>query len=284
FPGSNWVYLKLHMEQKKIDEFLIGYLYNFIEDFRQKGNLKEWFIVRYQDPESHLRIRIHSQSFQMVSEILIEFEKQFVIWTDLGWVRDVSISKYEREIERYGGSNLIEISETIFYRDTLSTLYTIHAFLTKQVECEEIILHALSIVNFLRNFNLSVNEIISILNIAKHSESELKGFRQHKNELITLINALQFDRNNEIPEIQVMHAASQIRLESIQHFCKIARHLEIERRNSIIESLLHMHCNRLGCLGKQETRVKLYANQALLSIMHKEFALLHCSINQIARK
>ncbi len=284
FPGSNWLYLKLYMGQEKINEFLIGYLYNFIESFCQEGMIKEWFIVRYHDPESHLRLRIYSPSFEMISKILFAFEEQFQVWTRLGWIKDVLIAKYERETERYGGSSLIEAAETIFHNDTLSTLFIIHAFLTKQLQCKEVVLHVLSIVNFLRDFGLGVEEMLRILNMATNSKSELEGFREYKSELILLINALQQDSNSEIPEIQVMHAASQIRIEGIQHFCKIADHLKRDRWNSIIESLLHMHCNRLGCNLKEEIRAKLYARQALLSILNKGSACLHFSINQAARK
>jgi thiopeptide-type bacteriocin biosynthesis protein len=275
FPGSNWLYLKLYMGEEKINEFLIGHLYNFIEEFRQQGILKEWFIVRYNHPESHLRIRIHSPSFEMISKILFSFEEQFRLWTRLGWIKDVSIAKYEREIERYGGPSLIEAVETIFHSDTLATLFTIHAYLTKQMQCEEVVLHVLSIVNFLRNFEINMDEILRILNMSIIGESELKGFRQYKNELTRLINALQHDGNSEIPEIQVMNAASQIRMGDIQNFCKIADHLERNRWLSIIESLLHMHCNRLGCLKKDEKRARLYARQALFSILSKESAALH---------
>lgn len=280
FPGSNWLYLKLYMTEEKINEFLIGHLYNFIEGFSQDGTLKEWFFIRYEDPESHLRLRIQCQSFEMISKILFAFEEQFRFWTHSGWIRDVSIAKYERETERYGGSLSIEAAETIFHRDTLATLFTIHAFLTKQLQCEEVVLHALSIVTFLRNFGLNVEEMLSILNMPLDSNIELKGFRQHKQALITLISGLQLDSNSEIPEIQVMHTTSQIRMECIRLFGKTADHMERERWTSIIGSLLHMHCNRLGCLRKEEIRAKLYARQALRSIVNNE----HFAINHLVRK
>ncbi|MFI5342617.1 MAG: thiopeptide-type bacteriocin biosynthesis protein [Chlamydiales bacterium] len=283
FPGSNWLYLKLYMGEEKINEFLIGYLYPFIEGFHHEGALKEWFIVRYRDPESHLRLRIHSQSFEMISKILCAFEEQFRLWTHLGWIKDVSIAKYEREIERYGGAFLIEVAETLFHDDTISTLFIIHAFLTKQMQCEEVVLHALSIVNFLRNFGLDLNQMLALLNKLTINESELKGFRQYKNQLITLIHALYKD-NSEIPEVQVMNAAWQLRMEGVQNFCKMGADLESDRWDSIIKNLLHMHCNRLGCLGKAETQAKLYARHALLSILNKASANSDFPINQVVRK
>lgn len=270
FPGSNWMYLKLYMDGEKINEFLIGYLYNFMQGLRQEGTLKEWFIVRYQDPETHLRLRIQSHTFETVSKILFAFEEQFRLWTRLGWLKDVSIAKYEREIERYGGSFLIEAAEAIFHGDTISTLFVIHAFLTKQVQCEEVVLHALSIVNFLRNFGIDANKMVVILNKSTINESQLKGFRQYKNQLITLISELQHERNSEIPEIQLMDTVFEMRRECIDHFSQLATSLERDRWDSIIESLLHMHCNRLGCLGKAETRARIYAREALLSILKKQ--------------
>jgi lantibiotic biosynthesis protein len=284
FPGSNCLYLKLYMGEEKINEFLIGYLYNFLGSFLEEGIIKEWFIVRYRDPESHLRLRIHSQSFEMISKILFGFEEQFRLWTQLGWIKDISIAKYEREIERYGGPFLIEAAETVFHSDTLSTLFILHAFLTKQIQCEEVVLYALSIVSFLGNFCLDFNKMLCILNMSINSESELAGFRQCKNQLIALINALHQEGNSEIPEIQVMIAASQLRREGVQNFYELATHLERDRWDAIIGTLLHMHCNRLGCLGKEETKAKLYARQALLSILNKGSASLDFSINHIVRK
>lgn len=284
FPGSNWLYLKIYMGEEKINEFLIGYLYNFIEGFCQEGTIKEWFIVRYRDPDSHLRLRIYSQSFELISKILFAFEEQFRLWTHLGWIKDVLIAKYEREIERYGGSSLIEAAETVFHHDTMSVLIILHAILTKEIQCEEVVLHALSIVNFLRNFDLDANKMFSLLSKLSIDESELTGFRQHKNQLMTLINALQKESNSEIPEIQVMNAALQTSKEGIQNFCDIAAHLEKDRADSIILSLLHMHCNRLGCLGKGETKAKIYARQTLFSLINKESVGLDFLINQVVRK
>lgn len=283
FPGGNWLYLKLYLGGDKINEFLMGCLYNFLESFCQEGLIEEWFFVRYYDPDPHLRLRIHSQSFEMISKVLSDFEEQFRLWTQLGWIKEVSIVKYEREIERYGGPLLIQGAETVFYCDSLATLFTIHASLTQQTQCDEMVLYALSVVNFLRSFHLNLNQMLLLLNKLKADEKELSGFRQHKIQLISLINALQ-EGDSQIPEIQVMNTAFDIRRESVQNYWRLAAHLEKERRDSIILSLLHMHCNRLGCLGKDETKAKLYARQALLSILSKGTANLDLSINQALLK
>ena len=70
FPGSNWLYLKLYLGDEKINEFLMDIFTILLKVFVKKGKLKKWFIVRYHDPESHLRLRIHSESFEMISKIL----------------------------------------------------------------------------------------------------------------------------------------------------------------------------------------------------------------------
>lgn len=283
FPGSNWLYLKLYIGKEKIDEFLISHLYNFIGNFSQEGTIKEWFFIRYSDPESHLRLRIHADAYEMIAKVLCAFEKQLRLWTHLGWIKDVAITKYEREIERYGGLSLIEAAETLFYHDSLSIIFTLHAFLTNQIPCEKVVFHALSVVAFLQNFGLDINQMLSILNNLVTDESELKGFRQHKLQLFSLINALLND-SNEILEIQVINAVSQMRSQCMMHYCNSATHLEKERWNSIIASLLHMHCNRLGCLGKAETQAKLYARHTLLSILNKEAARLSLTISQTVLK
>jgi thiopeptide-type bacteriocin biosynthesis protein len=269
FPGSNWLYLKLYIGEEKINEFLVMHLYDFMESLRQEGAIQEWFIVRYHDPESHLRLRMHSGSLEMISNILSAFEEKFRAWINLNWIKDVSIAKYEREIERYGGTGLMEAAETVFFHDTISTLFIINAVLTMQIQCEEVILYALSIVNFLSHFGLTEKEILSVLNMSTADESELTGFRQCKNQLISLITALPQEGDSEIPEIQLMHTASQISREGILNYYQLSDHIEKNRRNSMLDSLLHMHCNRLGCLGKKEIQARLYARQALLAIANK---------------
>ncbi|MBA2368763.1 MAG: lantibiotic dehydratase [Candidatus Protochlamydia sp.] len=274
FPGSNWLYFKLYIGDEKINEFVVTHLYNFMEDLRKKEAIHEWFFIRYHDPEPHLRLRMHFHSTEMISNILSEFENKFRTWINLGWVKDLSVAKYEREIERYGGSELIEAAETTFFHDTITTLCIINALSTKQIQCEEVVLYAVSVVNFLGHFGLDEKEALSILDRSAADQSELAGFRNHKNELISLISALQQGGDSQIPEIQLMRAASQISRECIQNYYQLSGHLERERRNSIIDSLLHMHCNRLGCLGKIEVKARLYARQTLLAIVNKN-AMLH---------
>ncbi len=267
-PGSEWLFVKLYLTEEKTDEFLVRHLYPFTELLHGQAKIMQWFVVRYRDPDSHVRFRIKLSNFEKSSETLPFLEKAMKQWREMGLLRDIAFTIYEREVERYGGLLLIEAAETIFYQDTLATISLLQAILTKQIRCHESILHTLCVIRFLSDFGLNGEEMLAILN-DQEGQSELKDFRIHKNQLITFVKAM--DKNNEgsnQPEIIALRTASRWRFQAMQDFGNQAQNLDKEKLYAIYSSLLHMHCNRLGCLGKAEKRARLYARQALLHMKH----------------
>lgn len=104
--------------------------------------------------------------------------------------------------------------------------------------------------------------MLNILNPG--SREELSGFRSHKSQLITLLKALEENIINERTE--QFFQAFEMRKEAQSYFCSQLQNLSIETKYTIFNSMLHMHCNRLGCDILSERRARLYASQAL-SIM-----------------
>ncbi|MCE2982493.1 MAG: lantibiotic dehydratase [Parachlamydia sp.] len=267
-PGSEWIYFKLFLNDNRMNDFLVGYLFNYIEIWREKGIIQEWFIVRYSNPKSHLRLRLLLSSNIYLSDVLINFEEKFKTWTQENWLSDIFISKYEREIERYGGVEMIQHAETFFFYDTLSIGIILRSLLMKNILTEPIIIFSLSIINFLRNWGFNEHQMLSFLNEFSIDEAELKGFRTHKSQLVNLLKALSLN-NIDIPEIKMMQNMSKIAFEGINLFSQYAKNiLEQNQINSIIKSFLHMHCNRLGCTGKTEMQAKLYARKAISVILN----------------
>jgi thiopeptide-type bacteriocin biosynthesis protein len=267
-PGSEWLFIKFYLNAEKIDRFLVQHLHPFAEQLRSEAKEMQWFVVRYHDPDSHVRFRIRLSSPEIYSEILPLLEKSMKQWMTMGLLKDITFANYEREIERYGGPLLIEAAEAVFFSDTLATVSILQSLLTKQIRCDEPVLYTLCVLSFLKDCGLNWGEMLAILN-EKEDQSELQGFRKHKSQLIKLVCALeQNSPAYDQPEITVLETASRWRSQEIQSFYMQSQGLETEKLYRIYDNMLHMHCNRLGCIGNKENRARLYARQILLHMKH----------------
>jgi thiopeptide-type bacteriocin biosynthesis protein len=120
-PGSEWLYWKLYSGLGFGDELLSKHLSPMIEEAQERGLILQWFFLRYQDPENHLRLRIRTDSgsiqevFRLVSEWLRPFVNSGRLWK-------VQTDTYEREIERYGGLEAMLAAERIFHADSSAVL------------------------------------------------------------------------------------------------------------------------------------------------------------------
>ena len=60
-PGQDdWFYFKLYGYSKRKNE-LIAYLYDKLENLITSHKVKQYFFIRYSDPEQHLRVRVRSE-------------------------------------------------------------------------------------------------------------------------------------------------------------------------------------------------------------------------------
>jgi len=120
-PGSEWLYFKIYCSAFASDIILISVVEPAIQSLLEYGIIKKAFFVRYKDPHYHIRFRILlakdddrslvSQTIEQVRELLTPLMDDRSVWK-------VQLDTYEREIERYGKSN-IEVSESVFFHDSL---------------------------------------------------------------------------------------------------------------------------------------------------------------------
>lgn len=259
--GSEWVSVKLYLGEEKIDRFLTQHLSLFAEKLCQEMKIAGWFFVRYRDPEWHLRFRIRLTDRESLSPVIFRLKEMSLQWIEAGLIKDITWVNYEREIERYGGPKLIEAAELVFCADSLANVHLLRAFLNKNLVLPEPILHALSAVSFLKDFNLTRINILSLLNPENAKGVQLKGFREHKSQLIALGQALE--ERTSLKELKAFTEASGLRKGVQEFFQTQAQSLSSDALFAIYNSMLHMHCNRLGCDPIAEKRARLYASHAL---------------------
>lgn len=274
--GSEWTYIKLYLGEEGINRFLTQHLAPFADQIRKQENVAGWFFVRYRDPEPHLRFRMRLTEFESLSPLILKLKEQALKWIEAGLIQDMVFTTYEREVERYGGIDLMEPAEVVFCADTLATLSILDAIATKTSLLPEPILHALSLVCFLKGFNLNLSEMTHLLNSTNDSRAELKGFREHKNQLATLLQALEERSSSQ--ELEPLLEASAIRKAGQEFYLAKAQDLSVKERVGIYNSMLHMHANRLGCDSAAERRARLYASHGLIHL-ERRAALLSPATN-----
>jgi thiopeptide-type bacteriocin biosynthesis protein len=127
-PGSAWLYAKLYAGPSTIDDVLRRAIAPVRTRALASGAARRWFFVRYRDSADHLRVRFEGDPARLSSEVLPALEKAVAPLLADGSVFRMALDTYEREVERYGGPDGIELSEEIFFHDSEAALEILSSF------------------------------------------------------------------------------------------------------------------------------------------------------------
>ncbi|MGE4573506.1 MAG: lantibiotic dehydratase [Parachlamydia sp.] len=261
-PGSQWMYIKVYLSEEQENNFLLNKFIPFIEHLNEFISINDWFFVRYQDPERHLRFRLRIEDIHYYGLILSWLHPIGIQWMEQGLIKKIMLDSYEREVERYGGEDVMDAVESLFCVDSLAVTSLLKYF-EKKEDTLETVCHILSIVSFLNGFGLDLQTKIDVLGNARQDQKLLKGFREYKNQLLKLIPALEDPNQPEEGICSVVNKFAMIRIPAQNQFLSKAQHIENSRLLEIYSHMIHMHCNRLGCDNSQETRLRLFCEHAL---------------------
>jgi thiopeptide-type bacteriocin biosynthesis protein len=117
-PGSEWLYAKLFTGTATADRVLCEEIAPLAEEAVAGGAVRRWFFIRYSDPSWHLRIRFQGDPRQLRERVQPMLESMAQRLIDDGAAWKLQLDTYEREVERYGGAEAIELAEEIFHRDS----------------------------------------------------------------------------------------------------------------------------------------------------------------------
>ena len=87
----------------------------------ESGAADLWFFIRYVDPQNHLRVRFGGEPARL-REIIDWLPELLDPLLEEGRISRWQLDTYEREVERYGGPEGMEISERIFHADSEAVL------------------------------------------------------------------------------------------------------------------------------------------------------------------
>ncbi|HTG36868.1 MAG TPA: lantibiotic dehydratase [Thermoanaerobaculia bacterium] len=121
-PGSEWLYAKLYTGTATADGLLREVVTPVARDAMAAGEADGWFFIRYGDPEWHLRVRFHGEPARLQSGVLSRLHAALDPLLADGRIWRVQLDTYEREIERYGGPEGIDLAERLFQVDSDAVL------------------------------------------------------------------------------------------------------------------------------------------------------------------
>jgi thiopeptide-type bacteriocin biosynthesis protein len=119
-PGSEWLTATLYVGPAETDEALVETVAPLIKQLVGSGAADRWFFVRFSDPDWHLRIRLHGVPERLHAEVQPALERAAGDWR-------LRFDTYEREVERYGGLEAVELAEQLFHADSDAVLEVLGA-------------------------------------------------------------------------------------------------------------------------------------------------------------
>jgi thiopeptide-type bacteriocin biosynthesis protein len=118
-PGEEWLYAKLYCAEAATDRVLRDVVLPLVED----AHGARWFFVRYADPDWHVRLRIQAEPALLRDHALPLLRRLVGEARDRGWVHRLALDTYAPEIERYGGTETLALSEQLFHHDSEAALH-----------------------------------------------------------------------------------------------------------------------------------------------------------------
>ncbi|RKH13386.1 Lanthionine biosynthesis protein LanB [Corallococcus sp. CA053C] len=121
-PGSEWLYVKLYTGTALADRVLAEAVAPLAREALASGAAKQWFFLRYGDPDWHLRVRFQGDPRRLHTEVLERLHALLAPLRQDGLVHRVQVDTYERELERYGGDAGLPLAEQWFHADSEAAL------------------------------------------------------------------------------------------------------------------------------------------------------------------
>ena len=261
--GSEWVYFKIYSGYKIADIILLEYLNEKIKLLQSENYIKKWFFIRYNDSDSHIRIRFQVNKTEDVFQVIKVLNPIFEDLLFKNFIWKVQNETYLREVERYG-LNTIEDSETLFYHDSKLIIEYLSLKNNFENEKTQLLFSFLSIGSFLNAFSLSTSEKLTLLddmqkgfkkefNATKVLNSELdKQYRELEKEIS---NAMNFHESFELSPIYEIIKEKSCNIKPV--VLAIKENLEINL-NSFLSSHIHMMINRQFTSRQREYETLIY--------------------------
>ncbi|PJI07957.1 MULTISPECIES: lantibiotic dehydratase [Clostridium] len=272
---SNWIYLKIYNNIERANELLGIELNKFIVHLEKKGLIKKWFYIRYRNDKDHIRLRLNICALNNYIEVLKEISILRYELKQKKLADKIVLDEYEREIERYGGEKLIDSAEEVFETHSIIISEFFRLTKNKQLKFDETEFAVCNVINLMNLIGIKYDTQLAIFNCIINKDFMRKEFSANRRRYVDLFNCdnewsnLRKDNSGEL-----VYSMLNIRKDSVIKFGELLNEIDErgELTNSkfdILMSLIHMFCNRLYGIDKeQENKVRAFTRHALYALRY----------------
>jgi len=273
-PGSDWLYFKLYGGDNRQDEFITNAMYDFCQQMVKQEYCEQWYFIRYSDPDSHIRLRFSGQPENLLTNLLPRVNEWAQQCLQQGLIRRVVIDTYEREVERYGGPQLIDEAEKLFSEDSRTASQLVYLLRYGKTNLPPYVLGAISALNLLGQMQLSHEQMLELLSFTVDKKLYQKEFREWRTPLMALYTGSSYEEVlTGMDGGEWIKQAFMERHMSADCFSRWIH--EASRKNllynnsyNIISSLLHMHFNRVfGVDREMEEKCLAFARHTIDNVI-----------------
>lgn len=274
-PGSEWLYAKLYSGASASDHLLRDVVAPLVEKSLASGAADQWFFIRYADPDHHLRLRFHGVPARLLNEVLPALHAAADPLLSDGRIRKLQVDTYERELERYGGPDGIELAERVFQVDSEAVLEILEMLEPGDEGADERWrLALLGIDRLLEDLDLGLEEKIQVIGNARDAlarefhvdgDSKRQMGERYRTENDRLRKQLESpdEESGLAPGLEVLRRRSE-RLAPLFSRLKGGAGPSAEMTSlskpvsSLASSYVHMHVNRLLRSAHRAQELVLY--------------------------
>ncbi len=250
FPGSDWLAAHIYCAPHVAEQMLTEQMTSLVARSRESRGLRRWFFSRSTDLEFHLRIRLLMASEADHAAMLRQLHALLAPQLASGSVWRMCVDTYDREVERYGGLESIEIAERMFEIDSDFVAAALASFRNDEDRSARWNATLLGIHQMVQAFELEPAARAELLRrcrvawaprgdaAAEVERGARATFQDRRDELLQMLRqdtAVMVDPELWADRLGQMQVAAR----------KLLTMHGNTTTEGILESLLHMHVNRV---------------------------------------
>lgn len=261
FPGERgWYYYKLYGMSDRKEEFIGIDMVDLMEKL-EPDLIQKHFFIRYQDSREHLRLR-----FQVKKGQEERFFREFHTWLmqerNRGMISRICMDVYEREIERYGGEDLMEAAEAFFCADSQFVESVIRAEYAGELEWSKECVAIWGIKGLLDSFGFDLEQAEDWMSANVKQTESRKLFRKNETKYRRSLSIAKDEIKQEV------FLAYQNRNRAAEYYDQQIRNAQSKgttanTSNDILSVLIHMFCNRYMGNNAWEKEVRALTRHSL---------------------
>lgn len=274
-PDEECLYTLLHAPQEGHDRILDQFVTPIVASIDSAVEVDSYFVARYSEPEWQLRFRVLGRPAFVQQQLRPAIDAALPALYSAGLVRHHEFARYEREWKRYGGPAGMRLCERFFRYDTAYCLFLVSLDLSAGLPKSR------------REISLLFTErVLDLFDVAREHRADFYYFAhswtlQNGDWTETELGAL--DRKFHAIEPALRQVVASLRAgdptvwgsalvheraeQALASLAPLAGALTAAHRrgelestlSSIIWSLTHMHCNRLGIDAHAEAILRYFA-------------------------